>query len=108
MTLVKFNFSPNLQKEEQDELLALLNAPDSWGGIEQAVRLYPDSEDPDLSRQCYFRFTESRSSKGRRNEVLLQHVFNMNIRKKQFEKAWIVEDESDIDELETHPRIWTA
>ena len=108
MALVRFNFIEGLSREKQDELLSYLNAEDSWGGIDEAWRLYPDSEDPDLLRQCYFRFTESRSSKGRRSEVLLQYVYHMNHRKRQFEKAWIVEDEPDTGEPEIHPRIWTA
>jgi hypothetical protein len=109
MALVRFNFNRDLPREEQDQILAEMNSEKSWRPIEEAGRLYPDSDDPEFCNQCYFRFTDSLSSKGRRSEVLTQYLFTMNqVRKRQYEKAWIVEDEPETDEPEIHPKIWTA
>jgi hypothetical protein len=109
MAYVRFDFNKDFSREEQDEILAAMNSEDSWHPIEEAGRLYPDSDDPELYRQCYFKFTESLSSQGRRSEVLAQYLFTMNnVRKKQYERAWIVEPEPESGETEIHPKIWTA
>jgi hypothetical protein len=109
MAYVRFNFNKDFPREVQDKILAAMNSNDAWLGIDEAGRLYQDSEDPELYRQCYFKFTEARSSKGRRSEVLTQYLFTMNqIRKHQYEKAWIVEPEPETGEPEVHPKIWQA
>jgi len=109
MALVRFNFDKDCPREEKDKILAEMNSGKSWRPIEEAGCLYPDSEDAELFCQCYFRFTEALSNKGRRNEVLTQYLFTMNnVRKHQCERAWIVEQEPETGEREIHPRIWTA
>jgi hypothetical protein len=109
MAYVRFNFKKDFPREVQDKILAAMNSKESWGGIDEAGRLYQDSEDPELYCQCYFRFTEALSSKGRRNEVLTQYLFTMNnVRKHQYERAWIEEQEPETGEREIHPKIWTA
>lgn len=109
MALIRFNFNKDFPKEEQDKILTQMNSEKSWPPIEEAGRLHPNSDDPEMYSQCYFRFTEARSSRARRNEVLTQYLFTMNeIRKKQYEKAWIVEEEPESDEPDTHGFLWTA
>ena len=108
MAYIRFNFNPELPREMQDKILAQMNSAEAWHPIEEAGRLYPDSNDPGMYSQCYFRFTDSLSSKGRRSEVLAQYLFTMNqVRKHHYESAWVVEDEPD-GEAEVHPKIWTA
>jgi hypothetical protein len=109
MALIRFNFNRELPKDKQDAILAQMNSQDAWLGIDGAGRIYEDSDDPEVYSQCYFRFTESSSSKGRRSEVLAQYLFTLNeIRTHQYEKAWVVEPEPETGETEVHPRIWTA
>jgi hypothetical protein len=109
MAYVRFNFNKDFPREDQEKILAAMNSKESWRPIEEAGRLHPDSDDPELYRQCYFKFTEARSSKGRRSEVLTQYLFTMNnVRKQQYERAWIVEPEPDTGEREVHPKIWQA
>lgn len=113
MALVHFIFAETLPLEDQENILHHMNHPDYWGGVEKAGRLYPDADESSTEfRTCYFTFTESgASSRNRRNEVLAQHVFNMDkVRKHQYEAAWIVEEEPEGDDEygNASPVIWQA
>ena len=104
MPLIRFTFNPELPREGQDAIWAQMNSKESWRPIEGASRLYPDSDDPEMCSQCYFRFTNSLSSQGRRSEVLTQYLFTMNhVRKRQYEEAWIVEAEPETTESRERP-----